>query len=54
MEQKDISTLTITELEALGYRTLRELEINKRNIEVIEALIVEKSKQVIEEIKDPA
>jgi len=42
MVEKDISTLSIQELEALGYRTLRELEIQKRNLATIEALIIQK------------
>lgn len=55
MEQKDISTLSVQELESLGYRTLRELEIQKRNLAVIEQLIEQKSQapKVEEEIKDP-
>lgn len=52
MEQKDISTLSVQELEALGYRTLRELEIQKRNIEVIERLIQEKSQTQKEDVKN--
>lgn len=48
MEQKDISTLTVNELKALGYDTLRELEIQKRNLATIESLIVEKEKKAID------
>lgn len=46
MQQKDISELNITELEALGYQTLKELEIQKRNIETIERLIEQKKSEV--------
>lgn len=42
MVEKDITKLSIQELEALGYRTLRELELQKRNIATIEAMILEK------------
>ena len=62
MEQKDISTLSVQELESLFFKTFqqgkvldKELEIAKRNIEVIERLIQEKSQapKEEEEVKDP-
>lgn len=46
VEHKDIRDLSITDLEALGYQTLKKLEIERKNLETIERLIQQKQLEV--------
>jgi len=56
MQEVDIKNYSIEQLEALGYRTLKEIKISKLNLATIERLIQEKTQapKVEAEIKDPA
>lgn len=52
VETKDIHDFSITELEALGYQTLKKIEIERRNLETIEQLIQKKQLEVKANLED--